>query len=54
MSDNYRLYAEKMAERRAARASESAPLHAQLEELYQAIRWCERIWEIEERIERSR
>ena len=54
MSDNYRQYPEKMREQKAARASASQPLHDQLEELFETIRWCERIWAIEERIEKSR
>jgi hypothetical protein len=56
MSDNYRQYPEKMREQKAARASAPAsqPLRDQLEELFETVRWCERIWAIEERIEKSR
>jgi hypothetical protein len=58
MSDNYRLYQQKMSEQKAERDSESQPLRDQLrdqlEELYDVVRWCERIWSIEDRIERSR
>jgi hypothetical protein len=58
MSDNYRLYPEKMREQKAARDAESQPLRDelrdQLEELFDVVTWCERIWKIEDRIERSR
>ena len=53
MSENYRLYAEKEAAKRAARMVESHPLRPQLEELFRVVRRCERLWAIEERIERS-
>jgi hypothetical protein len=54
MSDNCMQYPEKMREQKEARASASQPLRDQLEELFEAVRWCERIWAIEERIEKSR
>jgi hypothetical protein len=58
MSDNYRLYPQKMSEQKAARDAMSQPLRDQLrdqlEELYEVVSWCERIWKIEDRIERSR
>jgi len=56
MSDNFRQYPEKMREQKAARASAPAsqPLRDQLEELFETVRWCERIWAIEDRIEKSR
>jgi hypothetical protein len=58
MSENWSLYTQKMREQKAARAAESQPLRDQLrdqlEELFEAVRWCERIWSIEDRIERSR
>jgi len=58
MSDNFRQYPEKMREQKEARASASAsasqPLRDQLEELFETVRWCERIWAIEDRIEKSR
>ena len=58
MSDNYRLYPQKMSEQKAARDATSQPLRDQLrdqlEELYEVVSWCERIWKIEDRIERSR
>ena len=53
MSENYRLYAEKEAAKRAARMVESHPLRPQLEELLLVVRRCERMWEIEERVEKS-
>lgn len=53
MSDNYRLYAEKEAAKRAARLVEAHPLRLQLEELIRVVRRCERMWAIEERVEKS-
>ena len=53
MSDNYRLYAEKEAAKRAARMVEGHPLRPQLEELLQVVRRCERMWALEERVEKS-
>ena len=43
MSDNYHLYALKMAEQRAARAAGS-PLHRQLVELLLFVLECEAAW----------
>jgi hypothetical protein len=43
MSENYKLYAEKMAAMRAARRADR-PLRHQLEELFQFIRLCEAAW----------
>jgi hypothetical protein len=51
MSENCRYYRDKMAERRVARAA--GPLGAQLAELLAVVAWCERVWAVEERIERS-
>lgn len=53
MSENYRLYAEKEAAKRAGREHAVRPLRPQLEELFELVRRCERIWAIEERIEKS-
>lgn len=53
MSENYRLYAEKEAAKRAARIVERHPLRPQLEELLHVVRRCERMWAIEERVEKS-
>jgi hypothetical protein len=50
MSDNYKAYAEKMAELRARRG-ESRPLRGQVEELFAVVRQCEARWELEDRIE---
>jgi hypothetical protein len=50
MSDNYKAYAEKMAELRARRA-QSRPLRGQVEELFAVVRQCEARWELEDRIE---
>lgn len=41
MSDNYKLYARKMAERRSGRSS---PLRLQLDELLEFVRVCETRW----------
>jgi hypothetical protein len=53
MSDNYRLYAQKVAEARSQRRSDGGPLREQLHELLETVRWCERIWTIEDRIDRE-
>jgi hypothetical protein len=51
MSDNYTLYAQKMAELRAAREA-NRPLSSQLEALFQLIRECEARWALEDRDDR--
>lgn len=43
MSENYKLYAEKQAESRAARLA-SGPLRQQLEDILQFVRKCEFAW----------
>ena len=43
MSDNYHMYARKMAERRAAQEA-NRPLHRQLVELLQFVLVCEAAW----------
>ena len=50
MSDNYRLYPQKQNEARARRRADG-PLRKQLQELFDTVRWCERIWAIEESID---
>jgi hypothetical protein len=52
MSDNYRFYTEKLAESRASRRTDG-PLREQLDELFDVVRWCERVWAIEDRIDRD-
>ncbi len=52
MSDNYKFYAQKIADRREAR--NRGPLRWQLVELMQVVRRCEAMWTLEDRIERSR
>ena len=52
MSDNYRLYPQKQAEARTRRQTDGS-LSKQVQELFDTIRWCERIWAIEERIDRE-
>ena len=53
MSDNYRFYAQKISEQRAARGSTRPDLRQQLEELLDVVVRCETIWAIEDRVERS-
>jgi hypothetical protein len=43
MSENYKLYAQKIAELRAAREA-SRTLRRQLEELFEFVRQCEAAW----------
>jgi hypothetical protein len=43
MSENYRLYAQKMAELQAARLA-NRPLRRQLEELLEFVHQCEAAW----------
>ncbi len=52
MSDNYKVYAQKMSEWRAAR--DGGPLRGQLVELLRVVQRCEAMWALEDRIERSR
>jgi hypothetical protein len=52
MSDNYRFYRQKATESRSRRRTEG-PLAKQLQELFDTVRWCERIWAIEDRIDRD-
>ena len=52
MSDNYKIYAQKMADRREER--NRGPLRWQLAELMRVVQRCEAMWALEERIERSR
>ena len=49
MSDNYRFYRQKVTEARARQTA--APLCTQLQELFDTVRWCERIWAIQDRID---
>ena len=50
MSDNYRLYAKKMADLRAHRANR--PLRRQLAELMEVVQRCEAVWALEDRLDR--
>jgi hypothetical protein len=43
MSENYKLYAQKMAELKAARLA-ARPMRRQLEELLEFVRQCEAAW----------
>jgi len=51
MSENYKYYAQKLAEREAAR--NQGPLRRQLEDLVRVVRRCEAMWALEDRIERA-
>ena len=51
MSENYRFYRQKVAESRTRHRK--GPLARQLQELFDTVRWCERIWAIEDRIDRE-
>jgi hypothetical protein len=53
MSENDRRYPQKMAELKAARGVAPHPLRAQVDELLMTVSSCERIWSVEDRIERS-
>lgn len=53
MSDNYRHYARKIAEHRKLQRVSSHPLGRQLDEFMNLVRWCERVWAIEDRIEKT-
>ena len=52
MSENCRYYWEKTEAKRRARGA--GPLGDQLAELLAVVAWCERVWALEDRIERSR
>ena len=52
MSDNYKFYAQKMADHRESR--NQAPLRWQLVELLRVVQRCEAMWALEDRVERSR
>ena len=52
MSNNYRLYPQKVTEARSRRQTDG-PLARQLRELFDTVRWCERIWAIEDGIDRE-
>ena len=52
MSDNYKFYAQKMADRRESR--DRGPLRWQLVELMRVVQRCEAMWALEDRIEKSR
>jgi hypothetical protein len=50
MSENYKLYRQKMAERRNPRRSGS--LRDQLMEIFDVVRDCEARWSLDDRMER--
>jgi hypothetical protein len=49
MSDNYRWYVQKMVELRVTREI-NRPLRSQLEEIFEAVRECEAMWALEDRL----
>lgn len=51
MSENYKYYAQKLAEREATR--NQGPLRRQLEDLLRVVKRCEAMWALEDRIERA-
>lgn len=53
MSENYRFYVIKMAERRTLLVP-SSELCAQLNEILAVVARCEAMWALEDRIEKSR
>ena len=53
MSENYRYYRDRMEEARRARGGSSERLREQLWDLMRVVSRCERVWALEERIERS-
>ena len=52
MSENYKLYVEKMADLRASREA-NRPLQREVEALFQFICECEARWALEDRIDRA-
>ena len=52
MSENYRFYSQKVAESRGRRSIPGA-LSRQLAELMDTVRWCEKVWAIEDRMDRE-
>jgi len=52
MSDNNKVYKQKMSERRTVRDRGALP--GQLVELLRVVQRCEAMWALEDRIERSR
>lgn len=52
MSDNYKLYARKVAELRAGRSGTDGSLRKQLDELFRFVQVCEVRWAREDWTER--
>jgi hypothetical protein len=52
MSDNCKLYVQKMEDLRATREA-NRPLRGQVEALFQVIRECEARWALEDRVDRT-
>ncbi len=49
MSDNYRLYVQKMVELQVTRVI-NRPLRREMEEILQVVRECEARWALEDRL----
>ncbi len=52
MSENYRFYERKMAQKRVSRPM-NRPLRDQLDEILSVVRECEARWALEDRIDRQ-
>lgn len=52
MSENYRFYIQKMAEKHVTRPL-NRPLRMQLEDILEVVRECEARWALEDRIDRQ-
>jgi hypothetical protein len=52
MSQNYRFYTQKVTASRARRVT-ARSLSEQLTELLDTVRWCEKVWAIEDRMDRE-
>ena len=51
MSDNYRFYADKVAESRSH--NDSGALADQLRDILETVRWCEGMWALEDRMDQA-
>ena len=52
MSENYRLYVQKMAEWQSVRMV-AHPLRSELEDLLRVVQRCEAMWTLEDRLDRQ-
>lgn len=51
MSDNYRFYSQRIAASRSR--ARSGSLAGQLRDILETVRWCERMWALEDRLDRE-